>query len=109
MSTLILLVFLTVIATSVSTVVKHQIHQYRQTAYSYEAKSMIEMSEVILKESGNINERYPERLVFSSGKVTVSKIGPATFQLEAVLNNQYSSTKVVDIMESKQGLSKTEE
>ncbi|MCC5889652.1 MAG: hypothetical protein JJU01_03715 [Alkalibacterium sp.] len=97
MSTLLLLVFLTVIITSVTGVVKHQIHQYRQTDYSYEAKTLIEMAEVVLLEAEIKDQRFPEKIVFSTGSVTVSRISPSIFQLEAVLHNQYTSKKQVSV------------
>lgn len=95
MSTLLLLVFLSVVFTSVTGVVKHQIHQYRQTAYSYEAKALIEMTEVLLLETENPDQAYPQKVEFSTGNVTVSRIGSSVYLLEAVLHNQYTSRKEV--------------
>lgn len=94
-STLLLLVFLSVIITSVTGAVKHQIHQYKQTAYSYESNTLIEMTEVILRETENPDEHFPRKIVFSTGEVRVSRKAVNLFQLEAVLHNQYTSKKQV--------------
>lgn len=95
MSTLLLLVFLSVVFTSVTGVVKHQIHQYRQTAYSYEAKALIEMTEVLLLETGNPDQGYLKKVEFSTGNVTVSRKESSVYLLEAVLHNRYTSRKEV--------------
>lgn len=96
-STLFILVFLSVIVTSVTGVVKHQVLQYRQTAYSYEAKALIEMTTVLIQETDSSNQSYPDKVDFNSGTVTITKIGSSRFMLEAVLTNQYTSRKEISI------------
>lgn len=96
-STLFILVFLSVIVTSVTGVVKHQVLQYRQTAYSYEAKALIEMTTVLIQETDSSNQSYPDKVDFNLGTVTITKIGSSRFMLEAVLTNQYTSRKEISI------------
>lgn len=94
-STLFIMMFLSFIFISVAGVVKHQIHQYRQTTYSYEAKTLIEMTEILIIEADSQDDSYPEKIDFTSGKVNITKIDVSHFLIEAVLDNQYTSRKEV--------------
>lgn len=98
MSALIMLMFTSFLMLSSVTVLKHQMMQYRQTALSYEARTMIEMTEVILIDDYDVGQYYPSEITFTSGRTTVTKVTETQFLIKAELNNQHTSQKTVDLV-----------
>jgi hypothetical protein len=98
LSALIMLMFTSFLMLSCITVLKHQMMQYRQTTHSYEARTMIEMTEVILKDDYEVGQYYPSEVKFTTGRTKVSKVSDTRFLIKAELNNQYTSQKTVDLV-----------
>lgn len=94
-STLLLLVFLIFLMTSATTVIRHQMLQYRQTAHSYEAKTLIEMTETILLSEENTKQL--KVVEFNKGRVSVERLSENTYLLQATLTNQYTSKKRIEL------------
>lgn len=97
LSVLFILTFLSFLFSSISGGVKNQIHQYKQTAYSYEAKALIEMTETLIIQADNLDEEYPFKIDFNNGKVTITYQDNTTALIEAELNNGYTSKKEVSL------------
>lgn len=97
LSALIMLMFTSFLIMSSVTVLKHQMIQYRQTALSYEARTMIEMTEVLLKDDFDDDQSYPSEVTFSSGRTTVSRLADTRFLIKAELNNQHTSQKTIEL------------
>ncbi|MCC5894601.1 MAG: hypothetical protein JJU16_04000 [Alkalibacterium sp.] len=94
-STLLLLLFLTLLMTASAAVIKHQIIQYKQTAHSYEAKALIEMTEALISvEDGG---HYPSSVLFNNGKTVVLKTSETQLLIKATLNSRYTSQKHIEI------------
>lgn len=98
LSALIMLMFTSFLMLSSVTVLKHQMIQYRQTALSYEARTMIEMTEVLLKDDYDVGQSYPSEVTFRSGRTTVSRLADTRFLIKAELNNMYTSQKTVELI-----------
>ncbi len=97
LSALMMLMFTSFLLLSSVTVLKHQMIQYRQTALSYEARTMIEMTEVLLKDDFDDDQSYPSEVRFSSGRTTVSRLTDTRFLIKAELNNQHTSQKTIEL------------
>lgn len=97
LSALMMLMFTSFLLLSSVTVLKHQMIQYRQTALSYEARTMIEMTEVLLNDDFDDDQSYPSEVRFSSGRTTVSRLTDTRFLIKAELNNQHTSQKTVEL------------
>lgn len=94
-STLLLLLFLTFLMTGAATVIKHQVVQYKQTAHSYEAKALIEMTERLLLNAEDDN--YPRHIQFNNGKTVVEQVSEHTYKISARLNSEYTSQKTIEL------------
>ncbi|EXJ22773.1 hypothetical protein ADIAL_1795 [Alkalibacterium sp. AK22] len=97
-STLLFALFLSLFISSAVLVLKHQALQFKQTAYAYEAKAMIQMTERLITVTESKGQPCPERVLFNQGKTTVAQLSKDRYQITAVLSNNYTSKKTVQLL-----------
>lgn len=100
LSTLFLSLFLALFISSAALVLKHQSLQFRQAANAYEAKAMIEMTEVFIITAEKKGQSSPREVEFRQGKTTVSPLSGDRYQITAMLYSGYTSRKTVTLYQS---------
>jgi hypothetical protein len=96
LSVLLFVSFAAFLVINVSFVIRNQSFQLRQTTYSYEAKSMIEVTKDILAEKQSAGETIENvRIHFSNGEVNVTQLSEEKLSLTVFLDDGFSINKTI--------------
>lgn len=97
-STLLFVSVSAVLIVGIAKVVSTQTTQLKQIQYSYEARSMISMTETILFEEFKQNlELKNGKVMFNNGEVKITKQSDKVFLLKASLDDGYAVSKECSI------------
>ncbi len=97
LSTFHLLLFTSFLLISLTSIVRLQVMQLQQIAFSYEAKALIEIGEEILMVEVEKNNIETGRILFREGTVDIKKETESLYTLVATLPNQYTSQSTIEI------------
>lgn len=100
LSTMILILFLSFLIPSLALNIHHQRIQYNQMIQSYEAKTMLTMTEQLMTEK--MNQKQSDQLslegeiIFVNGSVTINETASDLYHLLAELDSGFTSYLIVD-------------
>lgn len=97
LSTFHLLLFTSFLLISLTSIVRLQVMQLQQIAFSYEAKALIEIGEEILMVEVEKNNIETGRILFREGTVDIKKETESLYTLVATLPNKYTSQSTIEI------------
>lgn len=97
LSTFHLLFFMSFLILSLTSVIRNQVMQLQQISQAYEAKALIEVSELLLRERILWEEVETGMVYFKQGSVEITKESDAEYVLVAKLSNGYTSRLTVEI------------
>ncbi|OJF94305.1 hypothetical protein AX762_07535 [Alkalibacterium sp. 20] len=97
LSTFHLLLFISFLIISLTAILQHQMMQLQQINQSYEAKALIEVSEVFLRERLEWEDIETGTLYFNEGRVDVAKETETLYTLVATMPNHYTSRRSIEI------------
>ena len=109
LSTFHLLLFTSFLLISLTSIVRLQVMQLQQIAFSYEAKALIEIGEEILMVEVEKNNIETGRILFREGTVDIKKETESLYTLVATLPNKYTSQSTIEIHPIVEEIVETEE
>ncbi|GEK91354.1 hypothetical protein [Alkalibacterium kapii] len=97
LSTFHLLFFISFLIISLTSIINNQLMQLQLVSRAYEAKAMIEVSQTLLRGKNEWENVETGTIYFSQGEVTIEKKTAGEYELEAKLNNNYTSSQTIFI------------
>lgn len=98
LSVLLFVSFSTFLVISVAAIVRTESYQLRLTQQAYEARSLLTISQYLLEEEWNNAEDITHgEIVFSHGKVEITKENDQFFTLTVSLDSGFEMTESVEI------------